>query len=128
MARLTRWLPFALLLGAAACKPHYDGLELRYIVGQGDLSADGLAITEGDVVIVQVQPLADNPYEDYESFDLVTLEAFDESIMQVAPSTDVDKFALLGGKVGKTSVRVKINGDEVDIIDAEVLAQPEVGP
>ena len=91
-------------------------------------STDGLAITEGDVVIVQVQPLSDNPYEDYESFDLVTLEAFDESIMQVAPSIDVDKFAVLGGKVGKTSVRVKINGDEVDIIDAEVLAQPEVGP
>jgi hypothetical protein len=114
----------ALALAAlSACQPHYDGLEIRYLNGSGEFSADGLVIAEGDAVEIEVKPLSDNPYEDYEKFDLVELEPFQVSVLKVAESIDVDVFVLIGQSAGKTSVRVSINDHEVDVIDATVEAQ-----
>jgi hypothetical protein len=67
------------LLLLAACQPHYDGLEVRYLSSSGQLSENGrIEIEEGDAVIIEVTPKSDNPYEDYEAFDLVTLESFNQ--------------------------------------------------
>jgi hypothetical protein len=111
------------LLSAAACQPHYDGLEIRYITSNGDFSDEGLVIAEGDAVAIQVKPLSDNPYEDYEKFDLVELEPFHESVIEIFESTDVDMFVAIGRQPGTSAVRVRINDKEVDVIDATVEAQ-----
>ncbi|MFO0632196.1 MAG: hypothetical protein U0168_05025 [Nannocystaceae bacterium] len=78
-------------------------------------------------MVVQIRPVSDNPYEDYESFDLVELESYQESILKVAPSTKADEFVLIGAQVGKTNLRVSVNGREEDTLEAAVLEQPEVG-
>jgi hypothetical protein len=123
MSMRMRFTVLSVLLSAAACQPHYDGLEIRYITSNGDFSDDGLVIAEGDAVAFQVKPLSDSPYEDYEKFDLVELEPFHESVIEIFESTDVDLFVAIGRKVGNSAVRVRINDREVDIIDATVEAQ-----
>lgn len=120
---IRRCIAIGVLLSASACQPHYDGLEIRYLTSSGDLSDDGLVIAEGDAVAIQVKPLSDSPYEDYEKFDLVELEPFHESVIEIAESIDVDVFVAIGRMAGTSAVRVRINGDEVDIIDATVETQ-----
>jgi hypothetical protein len=110
-------------LVAAACQPHYDGLEIRYINGVGEFSADGIRIDEGQALAIEVTPLSDNRYEDYEKFDLVELESFNPAVLVVAPSTDVDRFVFIGVSTGRTAVDVTINGGDVDTIEAVVEAQ-----
>ncbi len=128
MRPLATIAPLVAALAATACQPHYAGFELRYVVGEGELEGRHLEITEGQAVVVQIRPVSDNPYEDYESFDLVELESYQESILKVAPSTKADEFVLIGAQVGKTNLRVSVNGREEDTLEAAVLEQPEVGP
>jgi hypothetical protein len=82
-----------------------------------------LSVSEGRALVIQVEPISDNPHEDYENFDLVELVSFNPSVMLVAPSTDVDKFVLIGVGVGETSVEVSINDKDVDTLEARVDAQ-----
>jgi hypothetical protein len=122
MRRATPWL--VLLLATAAlggCKPHYDGLQIRFLFGEGQHGHDRIEIVEGQAAVVEVQPLSDNPYEDYEAFDLVDLESFNEDIMFVAPATEYDQFVLGGAGLGETVIRVRVNGDQEDTLDAAVV-------
>lgn len=120
---------FTLVLGlfAAGCQPHYDGLRIRYLNGTGHFSDARLEIVEGQALAVQVRALSDNPYEDYETFDLIEMHSFNESIVLVAPADDVDRFVFVGVNVGESAVEVRINDEEVDTITAVVMRQ-EVAP
>jgi hypothetical protein len=114
----------ALLLGATAlggCKPHYDGLQIRFLFGEGRHAHDRIEIVEGQAVVIEVQPVSDNPYEDYEAFDLVDLESFNEDTLLVAPATEYDQFVLAGAALGETVIRVKVNGEQEDTLDAAVV-------
>lgn len=129
---MTRHIPrFGLLLGtlaalgaAAGCQPHYNGLEIRYINGTGEFSAAGIEIDEGQALAVEVTPVSDNRFEDYENFDIVELVSFNPTVMVVSPATDVNHFVLIGASPGNTGVDVSINGRDVDTLDATVQAQP----
>lgn len=127
MARTSTRLLAALLLGAAmlgsGCKPHYDGVQIRFLFGEGQHAHDRLEVAEGQATIIQVRPLSDNPYEDYESFDLVELESYNEDILFVAPAPELDQFVLAGAALGETVVRVLVNGQEEDTLDAAVVEQ-----
>ena len=113
------------LLGTAAllggCKPHYDGLQIRFLFGEGRHAHDRIEILEGQAVVIEVQPVSDNPYEDYESFDLVELEAFNEHTLFVAPAPELDQFVLGGAALGETVLRVRVNGEQEDTLDAAVV-------
>lgn len=109
--------------GLAACQPHYDGLEIRYLNGVGEFDETGITIEEGQALAIEVTPLSDNRYEDYEKFDIVELEALNPSVLVVSPSTDVDRFVFIGVSTGKTAVDVSINGDDVDTLEATVRPQ-----
>lgn len=114
----------ALLLGVAAlggCKPHYDGLQIRFLFGEGQHAHDRLEIVEGQAVIIEVTPVSDNPYEDYEEFDLVDLESFNEDTLFVAPAPEYDQFVLGGAGLGQTVIRVRVDGEQVDTLDAAVV-------
>lgn len=110
-------------LGLAACQPHYDGLEIRYVNGTGEFDSNGLEIREGQAIAIEVTPLSDNRYEDYEDFDIVELNSFNPNVLVTAPSTDINRFVLIGVAVGQTDVDVEINGRDVDTISAKVIAQ-----
>lgn len=110
-------------LASTACQPRYDGLEIRTVSGGDAYDAGVLNVTEGRALVIEIEPISSNPHEDYENFDLVTLESFDESVMLVSPSTDVDRFVLIGVGVGATAIDVKINDRDVDTIDARVDPQ-----
>jgi len=114
----------ALLLGTAAlggCKPHYDGLQIRFLFGEAQHGHDRLEVVEGQAAVIEVKPLSDNPYEDYEAFDLVELESFNEDLLFVAPATEYDQFVLAGAGLGETVIRVRVNGDQEDTLDAAVV-------
>jgi len=108
---------------ASACQPHYDGVQIRFLFGEGQHAHDRIEVSEGQAVVIQVEPVSDNPYEDYERFDLVTLEAFNENILFVAPATEIDEFVLAGAGLGETVLRVNVNGEQVDELDAAVVEQ-----
>ncbi|HWB75856.1 MAG TPA: hypothetical protein VG755_12900 [Nannocystaceae bacterium] len=117
----------SLAAALSACQPHYDGLEIQYLSSDGSVSKNGrIEIEHGDAVIIEVTPISDNPYEDYEAFDLVTLESFNTTVLEISPLADVDKFALIGKGVGETTVRILVNDREEDQVQAEV--QPQEGP
>jgi hypothetical protein len=118
-----RILTVALGLFAAGCQPHYDGLRIRWLNGSGEFSEDGLEIVEGQALAVQVTALSDNPYEDYEDFDLIEMHSFNEHVVLVAPADDVDRFVFIGASVGNSAVEVRINGEDVDTINAIVSPQ-----
>lgn len=110
-------------LGLGACQPHYDGLQIRYVNGTGEFDSNGLEIREGQALAVEITPLSDNRYEDYEDFDIVELESFNPNVLVAAPSTDTNRFVLIGVAVGETEVDVEINGRDVDTISAKVVGQ-----
>lgn len=112
-------LPLAAL--SAGCKPHYDGLQIRFLFGEGQHAHDRIEVVEGQAVVIEVQPVSDNPYEGYEAFDLVELESFNESTLFVAPATEYDQFVLGGAGQGETVIRVRVNGEQVDTLDAAVV-------
>lgn len=120
-------LACAVLLGAtllgSGCQPRYDGVQIRFLFGDGSHAHDRLEITEGQAVLIEVEPVSGNPYEDYENFDLVTLESFNENILFLAPATDLDQFVLAGAAQGETVIRVSINGEQVDELPATVVQQ-----
>lgn len=108
----------ALLCG---CKPHYDRLQILFLSGDGQRAHDRIEVVEGQAAVIEVRPVSDNPYEEYEAFDLVELDAFDEDTMFVAPATEYDQFVLGGASLGQTVIRVRINGEQVDTLDAAVV-------
>jgi hypothetical protein len=107
--------------GLGGCQPRYDGLQIRFLLGEGQHAHDRIEIVEAQAVLVEVRPLSDNPYEDYEAFDLVDLESFNEDIMFVAPAAEYDQFVLAGAALGETVIRVRVNGEQEDTIDAAVV-------
>jgi hypothetical protein len=118
--------PCALLLATAllgGCRPHYDGLQIRFLFGEGQHAHDRIEVVEGQATLVEVEPLSDNPYESYENFDLVELSAFNEDTLFVAPATELDQFVLGGAALGETVLRVRINGQQVDTLEAAVVEQ-----
>ncbi|MCA9711987.1 MAG: hypothetical protein KDK70_39490 [Myxococcales bacterium] len=120
------WACGALLAGAAllaGCKPTYDGVQIRFLFGEGQRAPDRIEIPEGQAVLIEVRPLSSNPYEDYEAFDLVDLRSFNENTLFVAPTPKTDQFVLAGAGLGTTVLRVLVNDEEVDTLDAAVVEQ-----
>lgn len=117
-----RWAAVLLACAAlAGCKPHYDGLQIRFLFGEGQHAHDRIEVVEGQAVLIEVAPVSDNPYEDYEAFDLVELEAFNEDTLFVAPAPELDQFVLAGAGLGQTVIRVRVNGTQQDTLDAAVV-------
>jgi hypothetical protein len=117
----------ALLAVAAGCQPQYDGLRMRVIVGDGDALGNQITVEQGKAMVLEVRPESANPFEDYEKFNLVELESYNEEIVRIFPADDVDRFVILGAGLGRASVEISVDGISEDIIDAEVIEQ-EVSP
>jgi hypothetical protein len=82
-------------------------------------------VTEGQALVISVRPESSNPFEDYEDFNIVRLEALDENVLLAAPADEIDRFVLAGTGVGRTTVDLLVDGRLEDTLDAEVTAQPE---
>lgn len=118
-------LPF--VAGLLGCQPRYDGLQIRFLFGEGQHAHDRLEVAEGQAVLISVDPRSSNPYEDYEAFDLVTLESVNEGIMFIAPATEVDEFVVTGVAQGTAFINISINGEHVDDLEGAVV-QPVPSP
>ncbi len=116
-------LVLGLVAAVTGCQPHYSGLVLHYINGAANFDDSGLEIAEGTAVAVKVKPTSDSAFEDYEVYDLVSMTSFNEGVMFVARAGDVDTFAFVGVRTGKTAIDVFINDRRVDTFDARVLPQ-----
>ena len=112
---------------ATGCQPNYDGLKMKIVVGDGEALGSKITVEQGEAVLLKVRPESSNPFEDYEKFNLVELESFNDNIAAVFPGDDVDRFVVTGTGLGRTSIEVIVDGHSEDIIEAEVVAQ-EVSP
>jgi hypothetical protein len=128
-AKLVRAALLSLSITAltTGCQPNYDGLKMKIVVGDGEALGDKITVEQGEAVLLKVRPESSNPFEDYEKFDLVELESFNDNIAGVFPGDDVDRFVVVGTGLGRTSIEVIVDGHSEDIIEAEVVAQ-EVSP
>jgi hypothetical protein len=114
-------------IAAGGCQPHYEGAVIRYLSGAGDVRGHELEVVEAQAMVISVRPRSDNPFEEYEKFDLVDLRSANETIMLVAPADDVNKFVVVGAGLGEASIELLVNDREEDILNGTVVAQ-EVGP
>jgi hypothetical protein len=113
----------SVLCGVAACQPRYDGLRLRLLTGQGQISGDEIELVEGQAITIEVEPISSNPFEDYEKFNLVRLRSVDQTVVLAAPADDVDRFVLVGRGIGTTAIDVEIDGRHVDVLTGRVQPQ-----
>ena len=121
---MKRVVTFAAVAAAlVGCQPRYDGLRIRILNGGGDVVGSEIEVVEGQALVIEVRPESSNPFEDYEDFNLVRLEALNESILFAAPADEVDRFVLVGARPGWTSVDVLIDGRHEDTLRVEVVRQ-----
>ena len=118
-------LAIAALLLAAGCQPHYDGVRIRTHNDSGDWDGRSITVDEGTALVISIQPDSSNPFEDYEAFNIVRLEALDENVVLAAPADEIDRFVLVGVGVGRTTIDLTIDHKLVETLDAEVVPQPE---
>jgi hypothetical protein len=111
------------LVALVGCKPEYDGLRMRVLVGDGEARGDTITLEQGEAVAIAVRPQSSNPFEDYEKFNLVELQSYNETIVRVFPADDVDRFVVTGAGLGRASIEVRVDGRVEDIIEAEVFVQ-----
>jgi hypothetical protein len=116
---------FAVLV--AGCQPHYDGVKIREHNGSGEVRGSSIEVIEGQALVISIRPASSNPFEDYEAFNIVRLEALDENIVLAAPADEIDRFVIVGVGIGRTTIDLTIDGRLEDTLDAETIPQPE-GP
>ncbi len=116
----------ALLLLAAGCQPHYDGVRIRAHNGAGEVRGNDIEVVEGQALVISIRPKSSNPFEDYETFNIVRLEALDETVVLAAPADEIDRFVIVGVGVGFTTIDLTIDHRLEDTLEAEVVPQPEV--
>jgi hypothetical protein len=118
-------LAIGALLLAAGCQPHYDGVRIRTHNGSGGANGTSVTVDEGTALVISIEPDSSNPFEDYEVFNIVRLEALDENVVLAAPADEIDRFVLVGVGVGRTTIDLTIDHELVETLDAEVEPQPE---
>ncbi len=115
-----------LVLVLAGCKPAYDGvrLELEDTAPDGTVvSGEALVLIEGVPLLISAE-LRSSKSKAYDREDnVLELESEDEAIVTVARTDKAWQFVIIGSLVGETCVRVVVDGDEMECIPAEVIAQ-----
>lgn len=118
---------FGLVVPLLACQPRYDGMEIRLLTGDAEVSPERIEMTEGFAIAVEIRPISSNPYEDYEVFNRIDLESINQTVLLAAPADEINRFVLVGTGVGTTAVDVLVDGRMQDHLSARVVAQ-EVSP
>jgi hypothetical protein len=122
---MKRWIAATLLV--AGCQPTYDGVRIRVHNDSGDVRGTDIEVIEAQALVISVQPQSSNRFEDYAVFNIVRLEALDETVVLAAPADEIDRFVIVGVGVGRTTIDLTIDGRLEDTLDAETIPQPE-GP
>ena len=127
-------LTVAAFMALPACDP-YDHMDLCVIAAQGSpsLTVDQMLVPQGRVAIVKFVPMRDDgdPYDDETH---VSVQTDNPGVLRVLPvSRDVEKrsgcegpddvgwtYALTGVSQGSTTLRVLLDGREVETIPVQV--------
>lgn len=121
-----RWIALVGLLALAGCDPEYGTLRIRE--GAGELNAayvgsDGVVVEEGHVIIAFAEPIAAGGTKEYTGLERFQVEAANPSIATVSRGVFRDSFVIAGARVGTTRLEVLVNGQIVDTVSLEVVAQ-----
>jgi hypothetical protein len=117
-----------MLLGAGACTPRYDVLELEWISGpaQAEVSSSELSVPEGRLVVFSVDPVSAG-LRDYDAIDELELTSESPAVARIEQGLATGTWMLMGVAQGQTMLEVRINGELEDRIAVDVIAQ-EVAP
>jgi hypothetical protein len=116
------------LVGATACAPTYDTLEVDWIRGSADAEASdrGFSVQEGNLIVFAAKP-ASARGRDYEVTDVLELASEEPGVARVEQGLAVGTWMVMGVARGSTTLEVRIDGELEDRIAVDVTAQ-EVSP
>lgn len=120
-----RRLALALAVFASGCGSAYGGVDI-YVVG-GDLDAvaspAGIRVTEGGVVVIEANPIAEEGHDDYNGLERFELRIADSRIARARRGVLKDTWVINGLAVGTTRVQVRVDGQLEHLIPMQVAAQ-----
>lgn len=113
-----------LLLGASACDPRYETIEVERVSGHFEARASGSKFTvpEGGLLVFEVDP-GSAVRRDYEILDELELRTRDASVARLHQGLATGTWMLMGVEVGQTELEVHINGVLEDVIPVDVVVQ-----
>lgn len=114
----------ALLLLAAGCGPHYEGIALTLHSEPPvpvRIDDQEIEIPAGIAVAVDVKPLSSGRFE-YLVTDPLELRSQDRDVMRVEPTEDSRRFVFVGVAPGDTCIEIEVDYDDHGCIPARVVA------
>lgn len=123
---MNRLLPLFALLAAAACQPHYDGIELTLTSTPPvpvRVSGEEIELPFGIAVAVDVEPQSSARFNYYED-DPLELRSQDRDILRVERTEDPRIFVFVGVSPGETCVDIEVVHEDHGCIPATVIAAP----
>ncbi|MCX4245021.1 hypothetical protein [Paraliomyxa miuraensis] len=117
----------SLLIGAGACSPRYDSVDIQRVAGHADASGseDGFVVPEGGVFVFELDPDSVAGRRDYEVTDVLELDTRQPSVARIEQGLATGTWMLLGVEQGQTDVELWINGRLELVIPVDVLAQED---
>lgn len=114
----------ALAVVSASCGSAYDHVEIYTIGGDFDAVASpaGIRVTEGGVVVLEAEPIAQEGHDAYEGLERFELRVADTRIARVRRGVLKDSWVVNGLEVGTTRVQVRVDGELEQLIPLQVAA------
>lgn len=119
----------ALALLAGCTSPEYGGMTFDVWTApplEVEATPRHIQLPEGIAFLVKALPTSRNEH-DYTASDDMALTSANESIFGVHEADRITKVVLVGVRVGRTCLRVEINGREEECIPVEVVENPGLG-
>jgi hypothetical protein len=116
------------LLGASACGPSYDTLEVGWIQGpvEAEASGRGFSVPEGKLLVFSADAESSRG-RDFEATDVLELVSERPAVARVEQGLAVGTWMIMGVAEGSTMLEVRIDGELQAQIPVDVMAQ-EVSP
>jgi hypothetical protein len=114
-----------LLVGASACSPRYETIEVDRVAGHvdADVSSSAFEVPEGGLVVFSIDAESEAARRDYDAFDDVELSTEHPSVARIEQGLATGTWMLMGVREGRTVLEVRINGELEDQLPVDVLAQ-----
>jgi hypothetical protein len=114
----------ALAVVSASCGSAYDHVEIYTIGGDFDAVASpaGIRATEGGVVVLEAEPVAQEGHDAYDGLERFELRVADTRIARVRRGVLKDSWVVNGLEVGTTRVQVRVDGELEQLIPLQVAA------
>lgn len=109
-----------------SCGSAYDRVDIYVIGGDFDAVASpaGIRVTEGGVVVIEAEPIAEDGHKPYNGLERFELRVADTRIARVRHGVLKDSWVINGLEVGTTRLQVRVDGELEQLVPLQVAVQP----